>query len=157
MTLDAEVHLSRVTKWFPAQNEGAEPFCAVDGLSLAIARGEMVALLGKTGCGKSTTFNLIAGLIAPSQGSVRVQGLDPFAKFDALQAVDALLLSATHPMVAPGVARLADTVFRPRIEEALRAHGLSSFDYYTTGLDGSDKTVSMGGNAPGAARNTSLT
>jgi hypothetical protein len=76
------------------------------------------------------------------------------AKFGALQGVDALLLSATHPMVSKDVTRLADTVFRPRIEEALKAQGLSTFDYYTTGLDAADKTVSMGGNAPGAARNT---
>ena len=42
------------------RNDG-EAFRAVDDLSLDIAAGEMVALLGKTGCGKSTTFNLIAG------------------------------------------------------------------------------------------------
>lgn len=76
------------------------------------------------------------------------------AKFGALQSVDALLLSATHPMVSKDVTRLADTVFRPRIEDALKAQGLSTFDYYTTALDAADKTVSMGGNAPGAARNT---
>jgi NitT/TauT family transport system ATP-binding protein len=45
----------------------------------------MVALLGKTGCGKSTTFNLIAGLLAPSEGAVRVRGLDPFREFDDLR------------------------------------------------------------------------
>ncbi len=85
MTGDAEIHFDRVTKWFPAQNEGTEPFRAVDGLSLDIARGEMVALLGKTGCGKSTTFNLIAGLLEPSEGAVRVQGLDPFRNFNDLR------------------------------------------------------------------------
>ena len=76
------------------------------------------------------------------------------AKFGAIQAVDALLLSATHPMVSRDIVRLSDTVFRPRIEDALKAQGLSTFDYYTTALDTADKTVSMGGNAPGAARNT---
>jgi hypothetical protein len=76
------------------------------------------------------------------------------AKFGALQAVDALLLSATHPMVSKEVTRLADNIFRPRIEEMLKAWDLSTFDYYTTALDAADKTVSMGGNAPGAARNT---
>jgi hypothetical protein len=76
------------------------------------------------------------------------------AKFNALQAVDALLLSATHPMVSREIATLADTLFRPRIEAALAARGLSSHDYYTTALNNADKTVSMGGNAPGAARNT---
>jgi NitT/TauT family transport system ATP-binding protein len=85
VTPDAEIHLDRVSKSFPAQNEGAEPFRAVDGLSLDIARGEMVALLGKTGCGKSTTFNLIAGLTEPSEGAVRVQGLDPFRSFNDLR------------------------------------------------------------------------
>ena len=45
----------------------------------------MVALLGKTGCGKSTTFNLIAGLLEPSEGAVRVQGLDPFRSFNDLR------------------------------------------------------------------------
>ena len=84
MTAEAEIRFDRVTKWFPAQNDG-EPFRAVDALSLEIARGEMVALLGKTGCGKSTTFNLIAGLLAPSDGTVRVRGLDPFENFDDLR------------------------------------------------------------------------
>jgi len=93
VTAAAEIDLDGVSKWF-ARTETREEFRAVDGLSLAIARGEMVALLGKTGCGKSTTFNLIAGLIAPSQGSVRVQGLDPFAKFDALRGKIAVVFQS---------------------------------------------------------------
>jgi NitT/TauT family transport system ATP-binding protein len=51
-------------------------------LSFSIARGELVAILGKTGCGKSTTFNLIAGLLRPSEGRVLVDGHDPFVEFD---------------------------------------------------------------------------
>jgi NitT/TauT family transport system ATP-binding protein len=85
VTAEAEIRFDQVTKWFPAQNNDGEPFRAVDALSLEIARGEMVALLGKTGCGKSTTFNLIAGLLAPSEGAVRVRGLDPFQNFDDLR------------------------------------------------------------------------
>lgn len=93
MTAAVEIDLDGVSKWFP-RSEAREEFRAVDGLSLAIGRGEMVALLGKTGCGKSTTFNLIAGLIAPSQGAVRVQGLDPFAKFDALRGKIAVVFQS---------------------------------------------------------------
>jgi NitT/TauT family transport system ATP-binding protein len=78
----SEITFVRVSKWF-GTGEGA--FRAVDQLDLSIAQGEMVALLGKTGCGKSTTFNLIAGLMEPSEGAVQVQGLDPFRNFDALR------------------------------------------------------------------------
>lgn len=85
MSAAAEIHFDNVSKWFSGASPDAEPFRAVDGLSLDIARGEMVALLGKTGCGKSTTFNLIAGLIEPSEGTIRVRGRDPFREFDTLR------------------------------------------------------------------------
>jgi len=81
----AEIHFDGVSKWFGGRDADADPFRAVDGLNLAIGQGEMVALLGKTGCGKSTTFNLIAGLMEPSEGAVRVQGLDPFRNFNDLR------------------------------------------------------------------------
>ena len=44
-----------------------------------------MALLGKTGCGKSTMFNMIAGLLDPSEGTVTVNGRDPFREFDAFR------------------------------------------------------------------------
>jgi hypothetical protein len=74
-------------------------------------------------------------------------------KFGAIQAVDALLLEATHPNVRVEVNRLAREMFRPRIEAALAAYDLASHDYYTTSLELSDPVVAMGGNAPGTARN----
>jgi NitT/TauT family transport system ATP-binding protein len=57
----------------------------VDDLNLDVRAGQMLALLGKTGCGKSTIFNMIAGLTEPTSGTVRVSGRDPFADFDSFR------------------------------------------------------------------------
>jgi NitT/TauT family transport system ATP-binding protein len=69
-----------VSKTFRRAN-GRDDLLAVDRLSFEIAKGEIVAVLGKTGCGKSTMFNLVAGLIEPSSGMVEVIGHDPFREF----------------------------------------------------------------------------
>ncbi len=50
---------------------------AVDGLELTIAPGETVALLGRNGAGKSTTVNMLLGLLPPSGGEVRLFGDAP--------------------------------------------------------------------------------
>lgn len=42
--------------------------------SMSVARGEFIAIVGPTGCGKSTTLNLITGLLKPASGEVRVMG-----------------------------------------------------------------------------------
>lgn len=47
---------------------------AVDGVSIDIRRGETLALVGESGCGKSTTGRLILGLLPPSSGSIRFDG-----------------------------------------------------------------------------------
>ena len=59
-----------VTKTFP-RPDGSGQFTAVDRISFEVARGEIVAVLGKTGCGKSTIFNLIAGLSEPTRAASR--------------------------------------------------------------------------------------
>jgi hypothetical protein len=74
-------------------------------------------------------------------------------KFGAIEASDAMFLYATHPMVHPAITAFADGVFRPALEGAWQAHGLTSFWYHTTSYRPDDKLVSMGGNAPGIARN----
>jgi putative ABC transport system ATP-binding protein len=55
---------------------GGSTIRAVDGITLAIGRGEFVALLGQSGSGKSTLLNLLAGLDRPTSGSVQVAGRD---------------------------------------------------------------------------------
>ena len=54
---------------------GGREVRAVDGVSLAIARNEFVALNGPSGCGKSTLMHLIAGLDRPTSGQILVNGL----------------------------------------------------------------------------------
>jgi len=49
---------------------------AVDGVSLDIASGEVVGLVGESGCGKSTLGRIVAGVHAPSNGSVKFKGRD---------------------------------------------------------------------------------
>lgn len=49
-------------------------FTAVDRLTFELREGEILGLIGPNGSGKSTTFNVLAGLYAPSSGSVRFQG-----------------------------------------------------------------------------------
>jgi putative ABC transport system ATP-binding protein len=55
---------------------GASLVKALDGLTLDIAEGEFVALLGTSGSGKSTLLNLIGGLDQPTSGSLMVRGKD---------------------------------------------------------------------------------
>ncbi len=53
---------------------------AVDHLSFKIYNGKIYGLLGPNGAGKSTTMNMITGCLAPSEGSVRINGFDMFEK-----------------------------------------------------------------------------
>jgi ATP-binding cassette subfamily B protein len=55
----------------------AEGRPVLHGVSLEVRRGEYVALVGRTGAGKTTALHLLAGLYAPWRGSVRVAGCDP--------------------------------------------------------------------------------
>ncbi|GAA5005153.1 ABC transporter ATP-binding protein [Kitasatospora paranensis] len=62
-------------RYGPAGDTG---FDAVRGLDLAVRRGEVFALLGTNGAGKTSTMELIEGLAVPTGGSVRVLGHDPY-------------------------------------------------------------------------------
>jgi len=63
------LEVAKLTKSF-------DGFVAVNGVSFSVAEGEILGLIGPNGSGKSTTFNLIAGALAPSAGSVRFRGAE---------------------------------------------------------------------------------
>src|ERR1700730_12486000 len=48
----------------------------LDHVSLGVERGEMIALLGSSGCGKTTLLRSIAGFVTPESGTIRVDGRD---------------------------------------------------------------------------------
>jgi ABC-2 type transport system ATP-binding protein len=50
-------------------------FTAVDGISLTIPAGELFGFLGPNGAGKTTTFRMIAGILKPTSGSIRIAGI----------------------------------------------------------------------------------
>ena len=64
--------LSHITCAFPGHVPEAPRYVAVADTSLEIKNGEFVALVGPTGCGKSTLLNVAAGLIAPTEGEVKI-------------------------------------------------------------------------------------
>jgi NitT/TauT family transport system ATP-binding protein len=74
------IELRNVTKRFLTPS--GQAYTALRDLNFSVAPGEFCAVVGPTGCGKSTTLGLISGLERPSEGSVQVmgnpvQGIDP--------------------------------------------------------------------------------
>src|SRR5688572_8457235 len=49
-------------------------FIAVQDINLNVGKGEIISIIGHSGCGKSTIVNAIAGMLAPSQGQVILEG-----------------------------------------------------------------------------------
>ncbi|MFO1270251.1 MAG: ABC transporter ATP-binding protein [Rubrivivax sp.] len=109
---------------------------AVQGIDLAVARGELVSLLGPSGCGKTTTMRAVAGLLVPSAGRVVLEGEDitrlapnrreiglvfqSYALFPHLSAFDNVAFGLRLRRVPPAE-------LKARTGEALQAVGLSGF------------------------------
>ena len=72
----AALSVRGVTKTYRAPD--GSPVVALYGLTLAVAAGEMLALVGPSGCGQSTLLRLISGLEPPTAGHLRV-GAEPIA------------------------------------------------------------------------------
>ncbi len=136
----AAVELDRVTCTFAAARGS---YTAVKDVSLAVAEGEFVSVVGPTGCGKSTLLNVAAGLLKPSAGEVRVRstplsGVNRAAGYmfqsDALMPWRSCLANVTAGLEFRGVA--AEEA-RRRGEEWLARVGLAGFgDRYPHQLSG---------------------
>jgi putrescine transport system ATP-binding protein len=66
------IHISRLTKRFDDQ-------IAVNAVDLDVYRGELFALLGGSGCGKTTLLRMLAGFITPDEGSITIDGAEILA------------------------------------------------------------------------------
>jgi peptide/nickel transport system ATP-binding protein len=119
---------------------------AVDGVSFAIERGRTLALVGESGCGKSTVARLLVGLYAPTRGSVRFDGTDtasiggaelrtlrrrmqmifqdPYASLNPRWKV---LDIVAEPLREHGLVR-GDAAIRDRVVELLHSVGLAGAD-----------------------------
>jgi ABC-2 type transport system ATP-binding protein len=68
-----------------------ERVTAVDGLSLRVGRGEILALLGPNGAGKTTTTRMLAGILRPNAGGARVAGFDILTETENVRAAVGVL------------------------------------------------------------------
>ncbi len=64
------------------QTTSGQAVVAIDRLDLSIAPHEVLAIVGQTGCGKSTFFDLMIGLETPTEGSLRIGDKTPYGDFD---------------------------------------------------------------------------
>jgi ABC-2 type transport system ATP-binding protein len=107
---------------------------AVDGLTLAVARGTIFGFLGPNGAGKTTTINLLLGLLEPTSGTADVLGHDPWRDGDTIRSKIGAVLE--HPGVYDQLTaednlelyarawRLPERARRERIRELLTAADL---------------------------------
>ena len=68
------VELRSVSKTFASTSPGAAPVTALRGVELTVGKGEFISLIGPSGCGKSTLLRVVGDLIAPTEGTVLVNG-----------------------------------------------------------------------------------
>ncbi|MDG4834985.1 ABC transporter ATP-binding protein [Micromonospora sp. WMMD967] len=118
------VALSGVTKVY---GRGANAVLALDGVSLDVAPGEFVCLVGASGCGKSTLLNLVAGLDRPSGGQITLDGdTNPGLMFQE-PALFPWLTVDGNVEVPLKLRRLPRAERRERVAELLRTVHLADF------------------------------
>src|ERR1700735_5801710 len=120
---EAAVQITDVTKAF---GKGRSEVVALDGVSLSVAPGQFVCLIGASGCGKSTLLSLVAGLDAPTSGEVNTGGQKVALMFQE-PALFPWLTAAQNvemPLRAAGVPKVQR---RERVAELLDLVPLGAF------------------------------
>ena len=124
----AKLSIRELSMTFPA--EGNE-IRVLEGLDLDVAEGEFVCILGPSGCGKSTLLNIAAGFLAPTSGSIRidgeeVRGPDPRRIF-VFQERGVFPWLTVEGNIGFGLARLSCAERERRIAHYVRLVGLEGF------------------------------
>lgn len=108
---------------------------AVDHVSFTVARNEIVGLLGPNGAGKTTTINMVLGVLAPTSGTIRIEGVDVAKqRARALSCTNFAAVYAPLPgnLTVPQNLRIFGMIYavknlEQRIEELLRQFDLVRF------------------------------
>ena len=74
----AKIECCNLSKMF---NAGGDTFEAVSDLSFSVHTGELVSVVGRTGCGKSSTLHMILGLERPTSGNITIDDKEPYTDF----------------------------------------------------------------------------
>ncbi|MFF3006656.1 ABC transporter ATP-binding protein [Kitasatospora sp. NPDC057940] len=141
MSTTPAIELTGATKRFRTPSGALHT--AVRDLDLTVAQGEFVAVVGPTGCGKSTTLTLVSGLEEPTEGEVRVdgepvRGIHPKVGFVFQQdAVFPWRTVLSNVMAGPRFRGVPTAEARERARDWLGRVGLAAFeDRYPHQLSG---------------------
>jgi NitT/TauT family transport system ATP-binding protein len=117
------ISLETVSKVFGHAGDATH---ALDRVSLDVAKGEFVCLIGASGCGKSTLLNLVAGLDQPTSGTVTVRGARTSLMFQESALFPWLTVSGNIEL-ALRLDKVPKSERKPRVHELLEMVHLEDF------------------------------